>query len=385
MKHISKIIPCCVLLALAFASIALAQRGAPNRDEVPPPTVSRTDILTPRQWRDIDGSVDRGLAWLASQQQRDGSFLTIPVGQPGITSLAVMAFLSAGHVPGEGPYGRQLETAVEFVLRTQNQEGLFSYVRPRGKAHNCNASHTAEYNHAIAGLMLGEVYGMCGGGLDVKIKPAIERGLAWTIKRQTLRSDVYGARGGWRYYGRWNESDLSLTSWEIMFLRSAKNAQFNVPHKPLKEAIGYVERCFEPETGMFLYQPPGSSGEIERSRGMVGGGILILSLAGKHNHPMAKQAGKWLLSHPFNDYNRGRDPYHYAAYYASQAMFQLGNKYWEQFYPEFSKTLVTAQGRDGAWDIERHSNGIKFGRAYTTSLAVMALTTPYQLLPIYQR
>jgi hypothetical protein len=374
-----------VVVGLAVTSRAGAQDATENHDKTPDAPVASMDILTPRQWRDIDTAVDRALAWLASQQQPDGSYLTLPSGQPGITGLAVMAHLAAGHVPGEGRHGRQLEQAIRFVLRTQQSDGMFSYVRPQGRASRGNASHAAAYNHAIAGLMLGEVYGMCGDDLNESIRPAIERGLAWTIGQQQYRKPRSEEQGGWRYWNRLDESDLSVTSWQIMFLRSAKNAQFDVPREPLQQAISFVRECCDSRTGAFLYRPPSVNSEPYLSRGMVGGGILILSLAGEHNTPMARRAGEWMLRRSFAQYNQGPDPYHYAAYYATQAMFQLGGKYWEGFYPELAQTLMRSQRGDGAWEPERHTNGIQFGSCYTTSLAVLALTTPYQLLPIYQR
>ncbi|MEZ6053887.1 MAG: hypothetical protein R3C02_21260 [Planctomycetaceae bacterium] len=72
--------------------------------------------LAPEQWQRIDLSVDRALEFLATQQGRDGSFASIDTGQPGVTALSVLAFLSRGHVPGEGPYGKSLSRAVDFVL-----------------------------------------------------------------------------------------------------------------------------------------------------------------------------------------------------------------------------------------------------------------------------
>jgi hypothetical protein len=51
----------------------------------------------------LTDSVDRGLAFLAKLQDADGSWQGQGMKHHGVTSLAVMAFLSAGHVPGEGP------------------------------------------------------------------------------------------------------------------------------------------------------------------------------------------------------------------------------------------------------------------------------------------
>ena len=61
-----------------------------------------SDVLTPSEWREVDAAVEPALQWLASQQQADGSFLTLDAGQPGVTCLCAMAFISHGHVPGGG-------------------------------------------------------------------------------------------------------------------------------------------------------------------------------------------------------------------------------------------------------------------------------------------
>src|SRR5262245_5074647 len=52
-----------------------------------------------------DKAVQRGLAFLANAQNRDGSWNSYGGRSVAVTGLAVMAFLSAGHVPGEGRYG----------------------------------------------------------------------------------------------------------------------------------------------------------------------------------------------------------------------------------------------------------------------------------------
>ena len=64
------------------------------------------EALNAREWARVEASVDKGLAWLAKQQLTDGSFEARDLGQPAITSFAVMAYLSRGHRPGSGPYGK---------------------------------------------------------------------------------------------------------------------------------------------------------------------------------------------------------------------------------------------------------------------------------------
>ena len=123
------------------------------------------------------------------------------------------------------------------------------------------------------------------------------------------------------------------------------------------------------------------------SRGTTGAGILSLSLAGEHQSRIAQQAGQWLVGQPFDRYNTTSiygDRYHYGAYYSSQAMFQLGGEYWARFYPPLANALTEAQNAEGSWQPEAGVDG-HFGNVYTTALMVLALTPPYQLLPIYQR
>src|SRR4051812_529898 len=76
----------------------------------------------------FDDAVDRGLEYLARNQNGDGSWSTARQGgrDPAVTSLAVMAFMSSGHVPGEGRYGGAVDKAIKFVLDQQQRNGLIA-------------------------------------------------------------------------------------------------------------------------------------------------------------------------------------------------------------------------------------------------------------------
>ena len=343
------------------------------------------EILGRTEWQRVEQSINDGLEYLVSQQRQDGSFAARPSGQPGITSLCVLAFLSRGHLPGSGPHGERLSSAIDFVLSCQRDDGLLSLAEPERRHVHDGASHTGNYNNAIAGLMLAEVYGMCQGDQHERIRAAIERSLVFMRRQQTKPKRRPIDNGGWRYIRRRTtiDADLSVTSWQLTFLRSAKNAEFDVPESHVDEGMAYVKGCFDAEEQTFIY------GHSERDHiatlGVAGGGIVSMALGGEHDSEMAKQSGRWILQQSFQRYNRGAGPYHYGAYYSSQGMFQLGGKYWEQFYPRLTQALTRFQRADGSWDIERDINGNTFGNCYTTALCVLALTPPYQLLPIYQR
>ena len=251
------------------------------------------------------------------------------------------------------------------------------------------ASHTATYNHAIAGLMLGEVYGHVSGQRSKKVRAAIAKAIRFTRALQTRPKPYAGDAGGWRYLQQKpqeSDSDLSVTAWHLMFLRSAKNAEFNVPQQYMDEGVEFVRRCWDPQTSMFNYWA--SDGGYGATRGTTGAGIVSLSMAGQHNSPMALAAGEWLVAHPYGSFGESFGPwdkFFYSTYYCSQAAAQLGGHYWEKFYPPMVEVFLKVQAADGSFPPEPRQGDAIFGSTFTTAMAVLALTPAYQLLPVYQR
>lgn len=374
----------CLLATSAGPAVVGAAEDVDPAVETVRPLPSR-DVLQPREWTRLERSIDRGLAWLATQQRQDGSFLALDTGQPAVTALCTLAFLSRGHTPGEGPYGSLIDRGIEFTLTCQHPEGLIARHYPRMPLKEHNPTHTAAYNHAIAGLMLSEAYGMTRGERNHRMRAAIESAIAYTQKRQFGVEKAEVDKGGWRYINSptKGDADLSITSWQLMFLRSAVNAGFEIPVRHVDQGVVYVSRCYDPERRCFKY----CADEERISRAMAGAGALSLSLAGQHHTPMARETGRWILAHPFTHYGNvvgGNDAFLYSAFYCSQAMFQLGGDYWSGFYPKLVSMLLDSQRQDGSWPTEV-GRGNVFGRAYSTALAVLALNVPNQLLPIFQR
>jgi hypothetical protein len=336
-----------IALAAALGTAQQPERRVANRSApVDKPVVSEdaVKVLPPQQWRRVDRAVERALAWLAEQQLDDGSFPTDSTGQPGVTCLCIMAFLAHGHLPGEGPYGTCLERATDFAVNCQKPNGLVALIGPDGRQISRLIPHqfgsSAAYNHAISSLTLSELYGVAGAKEAPRMKSAITRAIAATLVMQRWPKERPEDRGGWRYIDHYErqDSDLSITGWSLMFLRSARNAGFNVPEDSIDDAVAYVRRTYSREHHAFGYMADVGD---HRSRAMAGAGILALAHAGFHNAPESAHSGEWILQHNFDRYNViypftqewSNDRYHYGLLNCCQGMYQLGGKYWEEFFP----------------------------------------------------
>jgi hypothetical protein len=383
-------------IALAGALFAGVQAQEPKdlASEAPFRTPPDMESVPPEKWAEIDKSIDSALTWLASRQEADGSFPTYISGNPGVTSLVALAFLSAGEQPGVGPRGEVINKAIDFALACQRADDLFIVDTTDMPATQFErGSHTGLYNHAITCLMLCEAYGSVDPERQRKIQEAVERGIAFTRKMQLRKQPYPEDQGGFRYFKTANlergngDADLSVTGWHVMFYRSAKNAGFDIPEEYIDEATAYVRRCYDPVQKSFYYGLNGN-GHESTARGMTGAGLVCLAAAGEADEAIAIAAGEWILAHPFDVYGGTVgffDRFHYGAYYCTQAMFLLGGEYWSKFYPPMADTLLANQSADGSWPPEAKFNDGLFGSEYTTALSVITLTTPYQLLPIHQR
>jgi hypothetical protein len=313
----------------------------------------------------LDDRVDRALEFLHGTQESDGAWRAGGGKNSAITGLAVMAFLSAGHVPGEGRYGETIEKGIDAVLRAQQTNGLVGD----------NSGHVM-YHHGICTLMLAEVAGMTDGELAKQVKRGLEKAVAVILKAQRTNSQH---RGGWRYStDPDSDSDISVTGWQLMALRAAKNVGCDVPPEAINKAIKYIKNCFVPGTGGFSYMA--RSGHATAA--CTGTSILCLELCGKDTHHADEslKGGSYLLKHPPR---WGEVHFYYSVYYGSQGMFQLGGNYWTAYREKLHDALLTNQRDNGSWQGGDTDGG--YGANYCTAMAVLALTVEYRYLPIYQR
>jgi len=382
----------------ALSLVALLALTAGARPQEEPGKLRQRPLFTP-ETRD---AADRALRWLATHQNKDGSwsarvgfkindgYRPQPRSQPqqglphlGVTSLASMAFLSGGHLPGQGPYGKVLDKALDFVLSHVTEYGYIT------------ANKTRMYSHAFSVLFLAEVYGMTG---RPDLREALDRAVEFTYKSQN-------DKGGWRYAPLAQDSDMSITVCQVVALREARNIGIKVPKATIDRALKYVMESAvttRGERGSFLYQHQ----EVPFNRNsfaLTAAGLTTLYQAGLYrdrdidrfadqhgigNRPRIRHCLSYLVQSyepvllDFKDHYF----YYYGNYYAAQAMFALGGQMWRRWYSMVRNDLLrNARSGEGPDGPEVYWKSAYVGDAFSTAIAAIILQVPNHYLPIFQR
>jgi prenyltransferase beta subunit len=299
-------------------------------------------------------SITRALEWLAAHQNADGSWSAGGFEHnSAITSFSLLAFMSQGHLPSRGRFGPEVAKGMRFLVACAREDGLLVGTRDSGNGNM--------YCHAMATLTLAELYGMTS---EEKLKPVLEKAVSLIVRCQN-------PEGGWRYQPRPNDADISVTIMQVMALRAAKNSGLHVPDETMKKAIAYINKCYNPQSGGYAYQP-GQPPGFARSAA----GVCVLQLSGKYDAREIPRAVAFLKQH------RGEaQHFWYGHYYASHALHQIGGKDWEEWYKGERDLLLANQAPDGSWSNFHH----EVGPVYHTAIGVIILSVPAGYLPIYQR
>jgi len=336
------------------------EKSGPGEGSQPPPKRRRVDhapgLVTPA----VEKAAQRGLQYLASAQNPQGSFGSGQYGDNiSVASLAAIAMMSGGSMPGEGPYANNVDLALEFVMKNTSPSGFICVQR--------STSHGPMYDHGFGTLFLAEAYGMTK-------RPEIREKLKKAVQ---LIIDTQNHEGGWRYFPqRVSQADVSVTICQIMGLRAARNAGINVPKNTIDNCINYVKKCQNADGGFrYTLFPPGNS-QFPRSAA----GVVTFHTAGIYEGKEVDKGLDYLMDYLPGKANAAmRRDYHYfyGHYYAVQAMYQAGGDRWSKWYPAIRDELISRQRGDGAWYDS-------FGSEYGTAMACIILQMPYSLLPIFQ-
>lgn len=295
----------------------------------------------------------RALEYLAHKQAADGSWGSDRFPHnTALTAFSLLAFMSQGHLPGQGHYGPEVAKGCRFLLASARPDGYLVGVRGGNM-----------YCHAMATLALAELWGMTG---DESIKPTLKKAVDLIVRCQN-------PQGGWRYDPAPTGADISVTIMQVMALRAAKNSGLFVPDTTLKQSIAYIQKLHDHPSGGFAYEhswgPPG----FARSAA----GVCVLQLTGQYEAKEIPKGVAYLQKH--FDTN---EHFWYGHYYAAHAMHQVGGKTWEEWYAKIKTQLLENQSADGSWSSWHNDN---VGPTYQTAIGVIILSIPADYLPIFQR
>jgi hypothetical protein len=324
-----------------------------------------------------EAAVQSALAWLAANQEADGRWNSARHGgnaedrvlghdrqhagidaDPGITGLAVLAFLGAGQTHYEGQYRQHVQRGLEYLIDLQKEDGSLA---------GNSRLFARMYCHGIAALSLSEALAMTG---DERLQPFVERAMRYTVAAQ------HAGTGGWRYQPG-DKGDTSQLGWQILALRSAELAGIAIPLRTRQGADRFLESVTSgPQRGLASYR----AGESP-SRSMTAEALVCRFFLSSPKEPTVREAVTYIAAEPPQANNVNL----YYWYYATLALFQVQGEEWQDWNTALQEQLLRLQHTSGSlagsWDPDPVWGGYG-GRVYTTALAAMCLEVYYRYLPI---
>lgn len=359
-----------------------------------------------------ESAVEAGLGWLAAHQGPDGGWdrtdyatrcprddvctgvairRTQPSLNPGLTGLALLAFLGAGHTDREGPYADVVQRAVDWLIAAQRPTGGFGL-----------DENQSGYNDALATLALAEYSALTR---DPRAEQPLRRAVTRLVASQQ-------ALGGWDYLptAATGRNDTSITAWMVQALHAAAAAGVDVPRRTLVGAMLHLHRATEGD-GRVWYADAGSGFSLDENMmpvyrygpAMAAAGLMCTQMLGwRMDQPLLLREQALLLADPPNSARaRGKDTTdlhsEYYWYYGTVAMFQRGGESWNRWNARLRDAILPLQNREKNREGQRrHAFGSWApygpnwgrwgrigGRVYTTAICVLTLEIYYRNTPAY--
>ncbi len=317
-----------------------------------------------------EAAVERGLAWLAKHQRRDGSWhfdhnLSDCQGQcrnagdhtstTAATAVALLPFLGAGQTHRHGEHQRVIQSGLNY-LRS----------RIRTTPHGADLREGTMYAQGLAAITLCEAYALTQ---DPALKEAAQAAIDYIVWAQ----DKQG--GGWRY-APGEVGDTTVTGWQVMALKSAQMAYLRVPPQVFPKVTQFLNTVQSEGGARYGYLTPG------KEPNTTAVGLLCRMYLGWTPDNSTLRLGVEFLAD-----TRPSPTDLYFNYYATQVLHHFGGRRWETWNTTMRdhlvKTQMQAGHESGSWHFaNRHTD--PGGRLLCTALAIMTLEVYYRYLPLYR-
>ena len=333
-----------------------------------------------------EAAVARGLRWLASVQNKDGSWSLADYdehhkagnrGDAAATSLALLPFLGAGQTHERGIYRETVSKGLAWLIDGQKKNGDMRINFP-GQA--------GMYAHGQATIVLCEALSMTG---DQRFKRPAQLAIQFIESAQH-------ERGGWRYRPG-DKGDTSVLGWQLMAIQSARAGEtgLKVEESTIKLSDYFLDQAVfrgrtrsreirsMPLGSLYTYRP----GQGTPTASMTAEALLCrMYLGWERDDPRVIESIRWLIE---NNLPTHREKNIYYWYYATQVMHHFGGEVWEVWNRRMREILVAGQtkkgSRAGSWNPKGYEWGDQGGRIYVTSLSVCTLEVYYRHLPIFKQ
>jgi hypothetical protein len=295
------------------------------------------------------------------------------------TGLALLSYLGAGYT--------HLDDKHRAVVR-RGLDWLAQHQKPNGDLFTGGAPYAWFYSHGIATIALCEGYGMTR---DPELREPAQRAIQFIVDSQ------HPTRGGWRYKPN-QETDTSVSGWQLMALKSAQMAGLDVPQETLDKVEDWLDLAQHAGGSKYAYNPyAGNSPEQRSGRvpnlAMTSEGLLMrMYLGWDRRNPALVEGADFLkdnLPEVGTEARSRRDVYYW--YYATQVMFQMQGEHWDAWHDRLKPLLQSSQADRGplagSWHPDRPTRdrwGHTGGRMYITAMNLLMLEVYYRHLPLFQ-
>jgi len=338
---------------------------------------------------ETEEAVTLALRWLAKTQSGDGRWDAnvygagheqIVLGQnrggagrnadTGISSLALLSFMGAGHTHLQGEYRDDVRRGLDFLLKSQATDGsLFG-----------NSTQYAQmYCHSMATFALAEAQAMTG---DRCLEAAVTKAVNFSLRAQDTST------GGWRYRPGDSPGDTSQLGWQMMALASAKRSGLEVPSQSWARVDKFLRAVRRGDSGgLASYLPVSPASTSMTAEALYCRQLLSEMSPTVLDSAASTEATRRILT----ELPQTKRVNLYYWYYATLALHNQQQRSdeaaaaWNAWNEALTDALLETQVTDGeevgSWNTNTVWGGYG-GRVYTTAMATMCLEVYYRYAPV---